>query len=84
MKLFGAVKNEVEWTYDAFTADFHCVTRWSRLDNAWKGVAVSEVMKHVERGPEGVCCHVETDEGPPSFSFGARTTRTHTASPASS
>lgn len=60
MKLFGAVKNEVEWTYDAFmalpqvkiTTDFHCVTRWSRLNNVWKGVAVSEVMKHVELTPD--------------------------------
>ena len=24
--------------------DFHCVTRWSRLDNVWEGVAVREIM----------------------------------------
>ena len=27
------------------TADFHCVTRWSRLDNTWKGVLFGEVLR---------------------------------------
>ncbi len=27
------------------TSDFHCVTRWSRLDNHWKGVLFTDVMK---------------------------------------
>ncbi|MGB8510818.1 MAG: molybdopterin-dependent oxidoreductase, partial [Pyrinomonadaceae bacterium] len=26
-------------------ADFHCVTRWSRLDNVWGGVATREVAR---------------------------------------
>ncbi len=25
-------------------ADFHCVTRWSRLDNVWEGVATRDVL----------------------------------------
>src|SRR5450755_2315026 len=29
------------------TSDFHCVTRWSRLDNRWSGVLFTEVMKLV-------------------------------------
>lgn len=28
----------------AFTADFHCVTRWSKLDVKWKGIAVPDFM----------------------------------------
>jgi len=26
-------------------ADFHCVTRWSRLDNLWEGVSFKEISK---------------------------------------
>ena len=26
-------------------ADLHCVTRWSRLDNLWEGVAFREVLQ---------------------------------------
>jgi DMSO/TMAO reductase YedYZ molybdopterin-dependent catalytic subunit len=26
-------------------ADFHCVTRWSRLGNLWEGVSVSEIIR---------------------------------------
>jgi len=29
------------------TSDFHCVTRWSRLDNRWTGVLFTEVLKLV-------------------------------------
>jgi DMSO/TMAO reductase YedYZ molybdopterin-dependent catalytic subunit len=30
------------------TSDFHCVTRWSRLNNTWKGPLFSEVLKLVK------------------------------------
>jgi DMSO/TMAO reductase YedYZ molybdopterin-dependent catalytic subunit len=42
-------------------ADFHCVTRWSRFDNRWQGVAVSEVLKLVKVSPEArfVLVHAE-------------------------
>ncbi|MDX1962447.1 MAG: sulfite oxidase-like oxidoreductase [Pirellulales bacterium] len=32
-------------------ADMHCVTRWSRLDMTWRGVATRELVKHVELLP---------------------------------
>ena len=38
------------------TSDFHCVTRWSRLDNRWTGVLFSEVLKLVE--PTAAARHV--------------------------
>jgi len=28
-------------------ADMHCVTRWSKLDNLWEGVATRELLRHV-------------------------------------
>jgi DMSO/TMAO reductase YedYZ molybdopterin-dependent catalytic subunit len=34
-----------------FTADFHCVTRWSKLDVQWTGVKVADFMQHVTLEP---------------------------------
>jgi DMSO/TMAO reductase YedYZ molybdopterin-dependent catalytic subunit len=34
-----------------FTADFHCVTRWSKLDVQWTGVKVSDFMQSIEVDP---------------------------------
>ena len=69
LDLSGAVEGPVSWTWDRFralpsvvvAADMHCVTRWSRLDNTWEGVAVAEVMKHVRLKPEArfVLIHAE-------------------------
>jgi DMSO/TMAO reductase YedYZ molybdopterin-dependent catalytic subunit len=49
----------MRWTWKEFQslprvkvrADFHCVTRWSRLDNEWEGVAAREILKRVEVDP---------------------------------
>src|ERR1044072_5532822 len=32
--------------------DIHCVTAWSKFDNDWQGVALSEILKHVTLKPE--------------------------------
>jgi DMSO/TMAO reductase YedYZ molybdopterin-dependent catalytic subunit len=48
----GMVAEPVEWTWREFTqlprvrvfADFHCVTRWSRLGNVWEGVSTREIL----------------------------------------
>jgi DMSO/TMAO reductase YedYZ molybdopterin-dependent catalytic subunit len=53
--VFGLVDKPWQCTYDEFIAlpcvkvraDMHCVTRWSKLDNEWEGVATREVMKKV-------------------------------------
>jgi len=37
------------------TSDFHCVTRWSRLDNRWKGVLFTDVLKLVNRRRMRIC-----------------------------
>jgi len=34
------------------TADFHCVTGWSRLENRWEGVATRAVLSLVEPDPK--------------------------------
>ncbi len=35
-----------------FTADFHCVTTWSKLDVQWTGIKVADFMSHVELDPK--------------------------------
>lgn len=32
-------------------ADFHCVTRWSRLGNVWEGVSVRELLRRAQPSP---------------------------------
>ena len=56
----GLVTNPRAWSLDEFMqlaavkvyADFHCVTRWSRLDNVWGGVQARELAKIVGLKPE--------------------------------
>ena len=51
-RLFGRVERESTLTWDEFmalpkverTSDIHCVTRWSRYDNRWEGVAAKELV----------------------------------------
>src|SRR2546423_2099516 len=48
----GLVENPVRWSWKEFNelptttthSDFHCVTRWSRFNNDWKGVSFREVL----------------------------------------
>jgi DMSO/TMAO reductase YedYZ molybdopterin-dependent catalytic subunit len=37
-----------------FTADFHCVTTWSKLDVKWRGVKVTDFMQHLEVDPKAM------------------------------
>ena len=59
-RVFGLVERETRWTWEQFLAlprvevrtDIHCVTRWSRFDNLWQGVAVNEVLRRAGVKPE--------------------------------
>jgi len=44
-------------------SDFHCVTRWSRLDNRWKGVLFTDVLKSVKMQPGVEFVSVLAEEG---------------------
>lgn len=37
-----------------FTADFHCVTTWSKLDVKWRGVKVTDFMNSIQVDPKAV------------------------------
>ncbi len=42
----------MELPHKEFTADFHCVTRWSKLDVKWTGIKVTDFMKVIEVDPK--------------------------------
>jgi len=52
----GASRPTRRWTWDEFhalpsesiTIDIHCVTKWSKLDTVWEGVAVDTLLDGVE------------------------------------
>jgi len=56
----GLVENECTFSLDEFLAlpsvkvyaDFHCVTRWSRLDNIWSGVSARWLAEKAGVKPE--------------------------------
>jgi DMSO/TMAO reductase YedYZ molybdopterin-dependent catalytic subunit len=70
-RCYGLVEQEVSWTWKEFLAlpqvriqsDIHCVTRWSRYDNDWEGVAVREILRRVKVKPEAVAVMAHTQEG---------------------
>ena len=35
-----------------FTADFHCVTRWSKLDVHWTGIKVTDFLQEIDLKPK--------------------------------
>jgi len=52
-RVSGLVPKSLEWDWEEFSqlprrkvfADFHCVTRWSRLGNLWEGVTTRELVE---------------------------------------
>lgn len=60
LEVFGLVDNVLSFTLDEFRqlprvkvfADFHCVTRWSRLGNLWEGVSTRYLFETSGGRPE--------------------------------
>ena len=60
LEITGLVERPLAFTWDEFRklprvkvfADFHCVTRWSRLGNVWEGVSVREILRRAGVEPE--------------------------------
>ena len=57
-KVWGLVENRTfVWEdfmalpQNSFTADFHCVTTWSKLDVQWRGIKVTDFMAALEVDP---------------------------------
>ncbi|MDA1010565.1 MAG: molybdopterin-dependent oxidoreductase, partial [Chloroflexi bacterium] len=60
LEIFGLVDEDVTLTWDEFMAlpqatahnDIHCVTTWSKFDNDWEGVRISDLLSLVRVQPE--------------------------------
>lgn len=60
LEVFGAVERPMIWDWAGFQAlpqsramsDIHCVTTWSRYDNAWDGVLTRDLLQFVMPKPD--------------------------------
>ena len=67
----GLVENPVEWGGEDFisqpqvtvTSDIHCVTGWSRYDNAWTGVHVVHLIDICRPKKEAMHCLMYASDG---------------------
>ncbi|MBI2677593.1 MAG: sulfite oxidase-like oxidoreductase [Candidatus Koribacter versatilis] len=70
-KVWGLVAQPLRLTWEEFgalprfhiTRDFHCVTRWSRFDNQWTGVAFRELLRRVQAKPEAAHVLIHAEQG---------------------
>jgi DMSO/TMAO reductase YedYZ molybdopterin-dependent catalytic subunit len=70
-KVYGLVNSPLTLGWTEFnrlpkiqaTSDFHCVTRWSRFNNRWDGVAMREVLRRVVPKPEAAFVLVHAEQG---------------------
>jgi DMSO/TMAO reductase YedYZ molybdopterin-dependent catalytic subunit len=70
-RVWGLVEQPLRLTWEEIEqlprtsvhCDIHCVTRWSRLDNTFEGVAFEEIYRRVRPKPEAryVMVHAEND-----------------------
>lgn len=71
LRAFGLVEEPRTWTLAELQAmptvrvhaDMHCVTTWSLLDNHWEGVAVTELLRHVQVKPMARYVLVHAEHG---------------------
>jgi DMSO/TMAO reductase YedYZ molybdopterin-dependent catalytic subunit len=70
-QVVGKVDRPLRFTWEEFQAlprvrvrsDIHCVTRWSRFDNLWEGVAVTEVLRRAGVRPEAHFVVARAEQG---------------------
>jgi len=61
----GQVDKPLAWSWQELmalpaedvTVDIHCVTKWTKLDTAWKGVSVDTLLKDIPTAAEFVMAH---------------------------
>ena len=70
-RVLGLVEHDVSLNYTELralpkfdlTADFHCVTQWSRLDNRWGGVAIQTIAEMAKPLPTATHVMAHCDGG---------------------
>jgi len=71
LRVYGRVEVPLRLSWLEFNAlpkvrrksDFHCVTRWSRFDNEWQGVAFREILGRVHAKAEASHVLVYAEQG---------------------
>jgi len=69
LRIHGLVDSQMRWSWEEFQklprtqlrSDIHCVTRWSRYDNVWEGVAIGELFRHVVIQPAAMFVILHAD-----------------------
>jgi DMSO/TMAO reductase YedYZ molybdopterin-dependent catalytic subunit len=70
-RVYGLVDSPFTLTWDQFRAlprkqvatDIHCVTRWSKLDTAWEGVAIGTILEMAGVRPEAAFAVAHSEQG---------------------
>jgi DMSO/TMAO reductase YedYZ molybdopterin-dependent catalytic subunit len=70
-RIWGGVETPLRLTWQEFSllprvktlSDFHCVTRWSRFDNNWEGVAFREILTLVQLQTKASHVLVHAEQG---------------------
>jgi DMSO/TMAO reductase YedYZ molybdopterin-dependent catalytic subunit len=71
LQVYGLVEAPLKLNWGEFnalpkihrTSDFHCVTRWSRFDNLWDGVAFRELLRRVRPKPQAAYVLAHAEQG---------------------
>jgi DMSO/TMAO reductase YedYZ molybdopterin-dependent catalytic subunit len=70
-QLYGEVEDELQLSWKELNelpqadvvVDIHCVTRWSKLDTAWRGVLLRDLLEKARVKPEGRYVMAYSDGG---------------------
>ena len=70
-KVFGQVAAPFTLTWSEFktlprksvTTDIHCVTRWTKLDTVWEGVAIQEILRLAQVRPSATHVLAHSEQG---------------------
>jgi DMSO/TMAO reductase YedYZ molybdopterin-dependent catalytic subunit len=70
-QLYGEVEDELQLSWKELnalpqtdvTVDIHCVTRWSKLDTAWRGVLLRDLLEKARVKPSGKYVMAYSDGG---------------------
>jgi len=70
-RTWGEVDSQFTLTWDEFKAlprrtvhtDIHCVTRWSKLDTTWEGVAIQTILEAAQVRPNATHVLAHSEQG---------------------
>ncbi|MCX7321242.1 MAG: sulfite oxidase-like oxidoreductase [Hyphomicrobiales bacterium] len=71
LDVYGAVETPLFWDFaqlsaqpqSSFMSDIHCVTTWSRYDNAWEGLSTRALLEACQPKPEARFVVLQSHDG---------------------